>query len=264
MELPVFNCTNCDLYVTGNSEDEVKRKSLETYSKTYWDNRESESAIESNYTDQNSIGKRRQWLSQTKYCYEYLKNAKTILEIGSGPGQTLYWFAQENYEVTGIEPDRRNVDLINKKLKSGKCIVGFVEEVEIIGKFDIIWLSHVFEHLVKPLDLLKKLQNNITKDGIIFIEVPNCENEDVLNSSIFNHPSSFHFSKNSLMKLVQKAGYNIKKCDCFRAPTKIEGIINRVCKKFRFNLYPYYPKLIASNTDGTDIRIIISPASFTF
>lgn len=259
MGLPVFYCRDCNLYVTGSSVDELKEKSSKIYTKDYWDNRKAESAINSDYNDQNSQGKKRQWFSQIKYCKEYLRDAKTILEIGSGPGQTLYWFSQENYDVTGIEPDERNVRLINKKLKNGKCIVGFAEETEIKGSFDIIWLSHVFEHLVRPIDLLCKLKNNLKLGGKIFIEVPNCENSIILHSSVFNHPSSFHFSKNSLMKLVKKAGYNIEKCDCLRSPTKVEGAINKICTRLNINrFYPYYPKIIANNRKGTDIRIIIS------
>lgn len=258
MGLPVFRCGNCNLYVTGNSIDEVKEKSGKIYSNEYWDNRESELAIMSNYTDRNSLGKRRQWISQTKYCQEFLKNTKTILEIGSGPGQTLYWFAENNYEVTGLEPDKRNVDLVNKKLRNGKCLAGFIEETEIVGKFDLIWMSHVFEHLVKPLDLLKRLQDHLNPNGAIFIEVPNCQNEAILHSSVVNHPSSFHFSRSSLMELMKKARYKIRKCDCFRSPTKIEGVINRIANRLGHNVYPYYPKIITNDKEGTDLRIIVS------
>ena len=258
MGLPVFRCSNCNLWVTGSSTDEVKKAADQIYSKEYWDDRESESAIRSNYTDQNTLGKKRQWISQTKYCHEFLKNTNTILEIGSGPGQTLYWFS-ENYDITGIEPDKRNVEMINSKLKRGKCLAGFIEEIEIVGRFDLIWISHVFEHLVKPLDLLKRLQNHLTSNGVIFIEVPNCENEQVLHSSIVNHPSSFHFTKQSLMKLAKKSDYKIRKCDCIRSPTKTEGAINRVASKLGHTVYPYYPKIVSENTkQGTDLRIIIS------
>lgn len=258
MGLPVFRCPGCNLWITGNSVDEVKKSADHIYSKEYWDDRESESAIKSNYTDPNSLGKRRQWISQTKYCKEFLKNTKTILEIGSGPGQTLYWFS-DNYDVTGIEPDNRNVEMINKKLKRGRCITGFIEETEIVGKFDLIWISHVFEHLVKPLELLKRLQSNLTTNGVIFIEVPNCENHAILHSSIVNHPSSFHFSKESLIALMLKSGYQVKKCDCFRAPTKIEGIINKIYNKFGLKSpFPFYPKIISDKKIGTDIRIIVS------
>lgn len=77
--------------------------------------------------------------------------------------------------------------------------------MEAVSGFDVIWISHVFEHLVKPLDLLKKLHTNLADNGVIFIEVPDCENKDILNLSIFNHLSSFHFSKDNLIELAKKS-----------------------------------------------------------
>ncbi|MGI0022142.1 MAG: class I SAM-dependent methyltransferase, partial [Nitrososphaeraceae archaeon] len=190
MKLPIFYCTTCGLYITGNSEIEVKAKSEEIYRKTYWDERNVEKILKSNFTDIDSQGKRRQWISQYSYCKPYLKNKKKFLEIGTGAGQTIFWFEEIGFSVTGIEPDERNVNLINHKLRYEHCITGFIEDVQVNEKFDIIWISHVMEHLVRPDLFLKKFKNNLEEDGILFIEVPNCENDMVLNSSIYDHPST--------------------------------------------------------------------------
>ncbi|MDR3783046.1 MAG: hypothetical protein P4K92_07080, partial [Candidatus Nitrosotalea sp.] len=61
MKLPVYFCTNCQLYITGNSHTEVKEKSEEIYKKSYWDENKSEESIKSNFTDIYSQDKRRQW-----------------------------------------------------------------------------------------------------------------------------------------------------------------------------------------------------------
>ena len=58
LDLPVYRCNNCGLYVTGNSEI-VKERIKKLYEKDYWDNRNSEFSISSNYLDQDSQGKRR-------------------------------------------------------------------------------------------------------------------------------------------------------------------------------------------------------------
>ena len=81
-----------------------------------------------------SQGKRRQWISQYSYTKKYLENKSNILEIGSGAGQTIYWFDQIGFSVTGIEPDARNVELINKKLTKSKCQAGFFEDINKIGR----------------------------------------------------------------------------------------------------------------------------------
>lgn len=256
MKLPVYFCSKCGIYVTGRNEAEIKNRSIEIYKKEYWNEREAEKAIKTNYSDVNSQGKRRQWVSQFAYCKPYFKN-KRFLEIGCGPGQTIFWFEEKGFEVSGIEPDERNVSLINQKLKSGHCEVGFAEEFSISGNYDIIWISHVFEHLIKPDLLLIKCKEHLSSNGIIFIEVPNCENKIILESSIFKNPSTFHFTKKALISLVTKVGFKIERCDYFRSPSKLEGSLNKIMKKISYEIYPYYPKIITNNKDGTDIRIIL-------
>jgi 2-polyprenyl-3-methyl-5-hydroxy-6-metoxy-1,4-benzoquinol methylase len=159
--LDVVYCKNCDLHITGKSE-EIQLKTIKEFYQhgEYWDSQQTspEHVIESNYTDMYSVGKRKQWLSQFSYCRSYLQNKKKLLEIGSGLGQTIFWFEQAGLSVTGIEPDKRNVELINKKLSHGRCLEGRIEEIDIDGEFDIIWISHVLEHLVRPDKLLAKLK----------------------------------------------------------------------------------------------------------
>ena len=261
LNLPVYHCSNCDLYITGNSETELKAKLKENYEESQWVGRDHyEIMLQSNYTDIESLGKKRQWTSQYAYCMSFLKNKKKLLEVGTGAGQALCWFEETGFSVTGIEPDKRSVELINHKLRHGHCIAGFAEDIQLHEKFDVIWMSHVLEHLIRPDLFLQRSKNNLENDGIIFIEVPNCGNKEVLYSSI-HEPSTFHFSKDALQKLGEKSGYEVVQCDFFRSPTIFEGIINKIVKKyFRFmndKLYLYYPKVVTDNKKGTDIRIIL-------
>ncbi len=258
MELPINYCKNCNLYVTGDSESEVNQKLFEYYKKAKWIGTELYKVmLRTEYTDSGSKGKKRQWVSQYAYCKELLKNYKKILDVGAGAGQTLYWFENEGFAVTGIEPDKQSVESINKKLKNGQCIEGFAEDVFPNKKFDVIWLSHVFEHLVRPDLFLEKCKNYLNHNGMIFIEVPNCENKQVLQDSI-DEPSTFHFSKKSLENLSEKMKFQIVRCDYFRSAKIIEGGKNKLIKKIlNRNFYPYYPKIVANRINGTDIRIIL-------
>ncbi len=261
LKLPIYFCKNCKLYVTGETETEIKSKTDQLYKKSYWDERLSEKSINSDYTDIDSQGKQRQWISQCKYCKPYLDNKKKLLEIGSGPGQVLFWFKNLGIEVYGLEPDKRNAELINKKMGKNICKIGTAEDFETEDKFDVIWSSHVFEHVLKPKLVLKKLKSYLKDDSILFLEVPNYENSKILFESINNNPSTFHFSKFSLTKIAEDAGYKIISCDYFRAAKFFEGVINKIIRKYlsflKYNPYPHYPKILSSNTKGTDIRIIL-------
>ena len=245
-------CNNCNLYISGNTKQEIIETVSELYKGDYWNERNSETSINSEYTDVDSQGKRRNWVSQFLYTKQYI-TGKTLLEIGVGAGQSILWFEEEGFDVSGIEPDGRNVSMINKVLKRGKVAKTSVEEFSSDKVFDVIWMSHVLEHLIEPVNFLKKIRNNLKKNGVFFIEVPNCEYEPMLQSSIEKNPHLYHFTKKALTKMVERTGYKIMSCDIFRPATKSEGIKHKILK----NSFPYYPRIMTDVHSGRDLRIIL-------
>jgi len=159
------------MYVTGVGiidNDAIKQTLNKLYAGQYWNERNSELSISSNYTDADSQGKNRNFTSQYKYCIPHIKNKKNILEIGTGSGQTIFWLDRLGYVVTGIEPDARNVNMINQKLKHSKVKTCYVENLQIEEEFEIIWMSHVLEHLLNPDVFLRSISRNLRKDGIFY------------------------------------------------------------------------------------------------
>jgi len=257
LKLPIYICKNCQLNVLGTSQKELDEKIEHFYDEDFWKNKHDET-LKSNFTDQYSSGRIKLWRSQTKYCKEILNTNKTILEIGSGHGEAIYNFDKIGYNVTGIEPDKTNVSFINKKLTNSICMIGKAENISFDKKFDIIWLNHVFEHLSKPIEFLKKIDGLLNKHGFIFIEVPSVEK--VNDYRKFNSaPHAYNYSKKSLINISKKANYRIVKCNYFRSPTIIEGGINKISNKlFKRDYFNYYPKILCNKEDGENLRIILS------
>jgi 2-polyprenyl-3-methyl-5-hydroxy-6-metoxy-1,4-benzoquinol methylase len=253
--VPVVYCKYCDLYLGKGSRNELISKVNSIYTKKHWGAEniwDAKIPVDSNYTDQESLGKKRDWVSQIAYCKEFLKHSTNILEIGAGQGQATYWFEQNGYVVLGIEPDSENVKLINSKLKKSECIVGFAEDFTIDKKFDSVWISHVLEHLINPIEFFNKILQNLNLNGFIFIEVPNCANSTILNMSISKVPHTFHFTISSLISLIDKTPFKIINIDCFRSAKKIEGLIQKFSNKFKF-----YPRIKCSENEGKVIRMIL-------
>jgi 2-polyprenyl-3-methyl-5-hydroxy-6-metoxy-1,4-benzoquinol methylase len=256
LKLPMYICQNCKLYVTGKSQKEIDKVIQHYYDKDFW-NDDLKNLLESNFTDSYSIGRIRIWNSQKKYCNEILNNSKTILEIGSGHGEAIYNFDKIGYAVTGIEPDKKNVDSINKKLKNSKCIVGSAETFSSDKKFDVIWLNHVFEHLSQPIEFLKRINNFLNDSGFIFIEVPSVEKINDYRQFL-RVPHAYNYSRKSLINISKKADYEIVKCNYFRSPTLFEGGVNKIFKFFlKKNFFEFYPRILTSSKDGENIRIIL-------
>ena len=114
-------------------------------------------------------------------------------------------------------------------------------------------MSHVLEHFLKPDEILTKLKNFLNPGGIIFVEVPNCGFKENLDKTIIHQPHTFHFTKKSLQILAHKVAFNVVRCDCLRAATKYEGMINKINPR----QYPYYPRIKCNDNDGKYLRIIL-------
>ena len=256
LNLPIYICQNCKLYVTGKSQKEIDQIIEHYYDKDFWKT-DLEQSLKQDFTDSYSIGRIRLWKSQKKYCNEILNKSKKILEIGSGHGEAIYNFDKIGFNVIGIEPDEQNVITINKKLKNSECIMEKAETFYFEKKFDIIWINHVFEHLTKPIEFLKKLNNFLNETGYIFIEVPSVERKNDYRT-FKSVPHAYNYSKKSLVNISKKANYKIAKCDYFRPPTLIEGGINKVFNSFfKKDFFEFYPKILTDNINGENLRIIL-------
>ena len=124
---------------------------------------------------------------------------KTVCEIGAGYGANLLFFKNIGKEVFGLEPSKTAVKIaIDNQINIKQ---GFVKDIE--NKYDLIILKHVFEHLYNPLKYLEKIRFHTNK--YLFIEVPG--NSRRLAS--IQNAHNFYFTKNTLHKIVTKAGFNI-------------------------------------------------------
>ncbi len=98
---------------------------------------------------------------------------KRILDVGCGYGEILYSLKKDySSKVVGVEPSPESAKYGNE-LFSVPIRPVLIEEFKQKEKFDIIWCSHVLEHVSDPTVFLKKIKQLLAKDGYIFIEVPN-------------------------------------------------------------------------------------------
>ena len=216
---PVYICGKCGLYFFYSSDKRIERKCNEYYKKTYWNTlrrRWDEKRKFLNIIIKILRKLKTAPLQQAWHCNiikKYITEEKTkkLLDIGCAKGGFMLFFSKKGFEVMGIEPDKNNAKIVNSLFGKEVCINGLVEKVKIREKFDVIYLCHVFEHLIRPDLFLKKIKNNLNKDGVIFLEIPNCENKKILNTSINYHPHIYSFTLDSIRKLFENNSYEILK-----------------------------------------------------
>ena len=256
LKLPIYICQDCQLHTIGTSQKQLESILENFYEEEFWDEQRDYGLVDS-HTDAYSIGRKRLFTSQFQYIQKFLKKDFNILEIGSGHGETLIEFEKLNFKITGIEPDLKNVTHLKKILRNSKVIQSNIEDFNIDEKFDLIWMSHVFEHLPDPILFLENIQKNMKPESILFIEVPSVtKKNDYRTFTIVPH--AYNYSGNSLQNLLQKTGYKIISHDYFGPPTKVNGLVNKIHKSlFKKNFYPFYPKIRLNSETGEDMRFLV-------
>jgi 2-polyprenyl-3-methyl-5-hydroxy-6-metoxy-1,4-benzoquinol methylase len=137
-----------------------------------------------------------------------INNKIKFLDFGCSNGAMLYpMIGQKKIQLYGT--DIKNI--LDKKIIKSKNFKGFLNLNRILSykkKFDIITLIHVFEHFINPFDELIKIKKLLKKNGRIYIQIPNY-NENFYDLKIYDHAT--HWNKLSLNQIFQRAGYKIEK-----------------------------------------------------
>lgn len=142
------------------------------------------------------------------FC-ERNKNIKKLLDIGGATGVFAYEFQDEDWISSIVDPSESGVFL---KEKYGiNYIASYYSSDLIKEEFDLIALVFILEHLKDPLSFLNSLKENMNKNSLIFIEVPDSLNfkHRSFDDDIFNSCHLWMFDPGSLMSLLKSIGIDI-------------------------------------------------------
>ncbi|MFK7810821.1 MAG: class I SAM-dependent methyltransferase [Saprospiraceae bacterium] len=149
--------------------------------------------------------------------YTPLKNPEDVfvLDIGCGIGAILKYFRDQGCKAKGI-------DLGSEYVKYGKetynldLSVAKLPDLKLDRKPDIIIYSHVFEHLLNLDEELKLIKNNLSENGILYLEVPGLKNPVGFNEGYKGDFLRYHqnahtyaFTKNTLTNLLNQNGFRL-------------------------------------------------------
>ena len=113
---------------------------------------------------QNSIRK------QIKLIQRHLPAGSSILEIGCGEGILLKELSNRGYITFGVEP---SLTATKRATDQGLNVIqGYFPADELRGKkYDLILMTHVFEHLAEPLEILKAVKVHLAPQGkLLFVQ----------------------------------------------------------------------------------------------
>ncbi len=134
-----------------------------------------------------------------------LPNQGRLLDVGCGNGATLRAFSaiRPGWTSVGTELDDRHRAEV-EAIPGASFAAGPLTGID--GRFDLVTLIHVLEHIVEPIDFLRTLAGVIAPGGHLLVEVPH-HPDNPFELLIADHRS--HFTTATLPFALATAGYEV-------------------------------------------------------
>ena len=143
---------------------------------------------------------------------EKLTRGSSVLEIGCSYGFLLNALhAASGCSVQGVEPNEVSGRFAGEEFGIS-VIQATVEDYlksQPAGKYDLIIISHVLEHVADPVFVLTALRQELKPGGELYVCVPDVTHLQEPPESFFQVPHLTSFSPWTLHLALQAAGYKI-------------------------------------------------------
>lgn len=129
-----------------------------------------------------------------------------VFEVGCGYGGILEYFKRLGCRVAGCD---LNGEAVAYGIKKGLDLrAGSAETLKEFGlKADIVILSHVLEHILRPGAFLKDIKDALKPGGVLYIEAPGIKSEK-MNIKRFTQIGHLnYFSLDTMCIAVENAGF---------------------------------------------------------
>ncbi len=141
-----------------------------------------------------------------------IKNSGTLLDVGAATGIFMKLAKERGFEVEGIEPSLWAAKKAEEKY-GFKIHNTTFENFETDKKYDIITMLDLIEHVENPLEILKKANSLLNKNGLLVLVTPDIDSllRKITGSRWwhFRPPHVNFFNIKSLKFALNKEGFEI-------------------------------------------------------
>jgi sporadic carbohydrate cluster protein (TIGR04323 family) len=130
-----------------------------------------------------------------------------LLDVGCGNGALLRTFATEfpGWELIGVDRSESGADAVRAIRGVERFVVGGPADAP--GRYDLISLIHVLEHVPDPIAFLSEVAAKLTPQGAVLIDTPSFATNP-FDLAVVDHVT--HFSLATLRELTRRAGYELR------------------------------------------------------
>lgn len=183
---------------------------------------------------------------------------KTLLDVGCGTGDFLKTAKENNWIVSGIEPNADARTIANQKTDNSVFDIEQLNNFE-SNSFDVITLWHVLEHLPDleyQISILKKL---LKHKGRLVVAVPNYKSFDANYYNQFwaayDVPRHlWHFDQKSISKLFASIDMEIEQLKPMLFDAFYVSLLSEQYKSGRKNIFKGFYNGLRSNLNASRTR----------
>lgn len=145
-------------------------------------------------------------------------NVSSVIEIGAGEGSFLS-VVRDNYadiKITAVEPDLNTLE--ERQRIEGISCYETIEQAAVSGKYDVVCLFHVLEHIFDVKDFFVSLKALMHNKSILIIEVPSIDDPllsiyglKAYEKFYFQVQHPFVYSRGSLERVMSHNGFVTEK-----------------------------------------------------
>lgn len=138
------------------------------------------------------------------------KNAR-IIDLGCANGGLLKELKNLGFtNLVGLDPSSACVEITKNEVGCEAYQMSLFDINESLGRFDVVILSHVLEHLLDLSSTINKLNSLLKEGSLLYVECPNASNYNkVIHAPLqeFNTEHINHFTEVSFENLFGLHGY---------------------------------------------------------
>jgi SAM-dependent methyltransferase len=129
-----------------------------------------------------------------------------MLDVGCGNGAMLRAFSRfaPDWTLAGSELSNRTQNEVMGINGVEAFYVGPPKDIP--GRFDVVTMSHLLEHVADPINYLVSLRDKLAETGLLLIEVPDAL-QNPFDTLVADHAT--HFTLETLPLVIEKAGYEV-------------------------------------------------------
>ena len=176
-----------------------------------------------------------------KLINSFSSQGKKLLDVGCGTGYFLQIAKQNDWTVSGIEPNEKAREIAN--IKTNNSVYNIEQLLEFPKQsFDVISLWHVLEHLPNLEVQVSTLKSLLKENGRLIIAVPNYKSYDAQYYknfwAAFDVPRHFwHFSQESISKLFLKENMKVAETHPMKFDSYYVSLLSEKYKSGWMNIF---------------------------